>query len=113
MQGTAAGLVEGGVTSGGGAGPCEAGEVQGAGIRRGGPSGLDPGNGKQQRETCGRFSEANNRHGGAEDSGEWQDEEGSARELGGVWIQARETFGSCFLPDRSGGSGDLGTWRSW
>ena len=27
MQGTAAGLVEGGVTSGGGAGPCEAGEV--------------------------------------------------------------------------------------
>ena len=34
-----------GVMSGGGAGPCEAGEVQGAGIRRGGPSGLDPGDG--------------------------------------------------------------------
>ena len=51
----------------------------------------------------GRFGEANSRHGGAEDSGEWQDEEGSARELGGVRIQAREAFGSRFLPDRSGG----------
>ena len=61
----------------------------------------------------GRFGEANNRHGGAEDSGEQQDEDGSARELGGVRIQARETFGSRFLPDRSKGSGDLGTWRPW
>lgn len=61
----------------------------------------------------GRFSEANSRHGGAEESGERQDEEGSARELGGVRIQAREAFGSRFLPDRSGSSGDHGTWRPW
>ena len=53
----------------------------------------------------GWVDEASSRHGGAEDSGERHDGEGSVWELGGVRIQAREVFGSCFLLDRSRGSG--------